>query len=41
VLRFRDEFVAYCGGDGSAVNVTVSVQGKAYLSTPDAVGASS
>jgi NADH-quinone oxidoreductase subunit F len=41
VLRFRDEFVAYCGGDGQAVNVTVPVLGKAYLSTPDAVGASS
>jgi NADH-quinone oxidoreductase subunit F len=41
VLRFRDEFVAYCGGDSSAVNVTVPVLGKAYLSTPDAVGASS
>jgi NADH-quinone oxidoreductase subunit F len=41
VLRFRDEFVAYCGGDSSAVSVTVPVQGKAYLSTPDAVGASS
>jgi NADH-quinone oxidoreductase subunit F len=41
VLRFRDEFVAYCGGDDSAVTVTVPVLGKAYLSTPDAVGASS
>jgi NADH-quinone oxidoreductase subunit F len=38
VLRFRDEFVAYCGGDGE---ITVPVLGKAYLSTPDAVGASS
>jgi NADH-quinone oxidoreductase subunit F len=41
VLRFRDEFVAYCGGDSQAVNVTVPVLGKAYLSTPDAVGAPS
>ncbi len=37
ILRFRDEFFAYCGGG----EVTVPVQGKAYLSTPDAVGAPS
>jgi NADH-quinone oxidoreductase subunit F len=36
VLRFRDEFFAYCGGG----EITVPVYGKAYLSTPDAVGAS-
>ncbi|HEY8527799.1 MAG TPA: NADH-quinone oxidoreductase subunit NuoF [Acidimicrobiales bacterium] len=40
IMRFRDEFYAYCGGG----EVTVPVSGKAYLSTPsapDAVGASS
>ena len=37
VMRFRDEFYAYCGGG----EVTVAVNGKAYLSTPDAVGAPS
>jgi NADH-quinone oxidoreductase subunit F len=36
VLRFRDEFAAYCGG---TAEVTVPITGKAYLSTPDAVGA--
>jgi NADH-quinone oxidoreductase subunit F len=36
VMRFRDEFFAYCGGG----EITVPVQGKAYLSTPPAVGAS-
>ncbi|HYZ98097.1 MAG TPA: NADH-quinone oxidoreductase subunit NuoF [Acidimicrobiales bacterium] len=36
VMRFRDEFVAYCGGDGE---VTVPVLGKAYLSQPPTVGA--
>jgi NADH-quinone oxidoreductase subunit F len=35
VLRFRDEFFAYCGGG----EITVPVQGKAYLSMPPAVGA--
>jgi NADH-quinone oxidoreductase subunit F len=35
VLRFREEFFAYCGGG----EITVPVQGKAYLSTPPAVGA--
>jgi NADH-quinone oxidoreductase subunit F len=36
VMRFRDEFFAYCGGG----EITVPVQGKAYLSMPPAVGAS-
>jgi NADH-quinone oxidoreductase subunit F len=36
VLRFPDEFFAYCGGG----EITVPVQGRAYLSTPPAVGAS-
>ena len=35
VLRFREEFFAYCGGG----EITVPVQGKAYLSRPPAVGA--
>jgi NADH-quinone oxidoreductase subunit F len=35
VMRFRDEFFAYCGGG----EITVPVHGKAYLSTPPAVGA--
>jgi NADH-quinone oxidoreductase subunit F len=38
VLRFTDEFVAYCGGGGE---ITVPVNGKAYLSTPTTVGAPS
>jgi NADH-quinone oxidoreductase subunit F len=38
VLRFKDEFVAYCGGGGE---ITVPVNGKAYLSTPSTVGAPS
>ena len=38
VLRFKDEFVAYCGGSGE---ITVPVNGKAYLSTPRTVGAPS
>jgi NADH-quinone oxidoreductase subunit F len=33
VMRFRDEFFAYTGGG----EITVQVQGKAYLSTPPAV----
>jgi NADH-quinone oxidoreductase subunit F len=37
IMRFRDEFFAYCGGG----EITVPVKGKAYLSTPDAVGAAS
>ncbi|HEX8804626.1 MAG TPA: NADH-quinone oxidoreductase subunit NuoF [Acidimicrobiales bacterium] len=37
VLRFRDEFAALCGGG----EITVPVGGKAYLSTPDTVGAPS
>jgi NADH-quinone oxidoreductase subunit F len=36
VMRFRDEFFAYCGGG----EITVPVEGKAYLSTPPAVEAS-
>jgi NADH-quinone oxidoreductase subunit F len=36
VMRFREEFFAYCGGG----EITVPVQGKAYLSKPPAVGAS-
>jgi NADH-quinone oxidoreductase subunit F len=36
VVRFRDEFAAYCGG---VAEIGVSIAGKAYLSTPDAVGA--
>jgi NADH-quinone oxidoreductase subunit F len=35
IMRFRDEFFAYCGGG----EITVPVLGKAYLSTPSAVGA--
>ncbi len=35
VMRFRDEFFAYCGGG----EITVPVHGKAYLSTPPTVGA--
>jgi NADH-quinone oxidoreductase subunit F len=35
VMRFREEFYAYCGGG----EVTVAVKGKAYLSTPPTVGA--
>jgi NADH-quinone oxidoreductase subunit F len=33
VMRFSDEFFAYCGGG----EITVPVQGKAYLSKPPAV----
>jgi len=36
VLRFRDEFAAYCGG---TAEVTIAIGGKAYLSTPPTVGA--
>jgi NADH-quinone oxidoreductase subunit F len=32
VMRFRDEFAAYCGGS----EITVSIGGKAYLSEPKA-----
>jgi NADH-quinone oxidoreductase subunit F len=32
VLRFRDEFAAYCGGEAG---VSVAVQGKAYLPQPE------
>src|SRR5690606_28069903 len=35
IMRFRDEFYAYCGGG----EITVPVNGKAYLSTPPTVGA--
>ena len=35
IMRFRDEFFAYCGGG----EITVPVLGKAYLSAPPAVGA--
>ncbi|HEX6237344.1 MAG TPA: NADH-quinone oxidoreductase subunit NuoF [Acidimicrobiales bacterium] len=34
IMRFRDEFYAYCGGG----EVTVPVNGKAYLSTPTTAG---
>jgi NADH-quinone oxidoreductase subunit F len=37
VMRFRDEFFAYCGGG----EITVPVNGKAYLSTAPTVGAPS
>jgi NADH-quinone oxidoreductase subunit F len=37
VMRFRDEFFAYCGRG----EITVAVNGKAYLSTPPTVGAPS
>jgi len=37
VMRFRDEFYAYCGGG----EITVPVRGAAYLSTPPTVGATS
>ena len=37
VMRFRDEFFAYCGRG----EITVPVNGKAYLSTPPTVGAPS
>jgi NADH-quinone oxidoreductase subunit F len=37
VMRFREEFFAYCGGG----EITVPVNGKAYLSTPPTVGAPS
>jgi NADH-quinone oxidoreductase subunit F len=37
IMRFRDEFYAYCGGG----EVTVPINGKAYLSTPSTVGAPS
>jgi NADH-quinone oxidoreductase subunit F len=36
VLRFRDEFFAYCGGE---TEIVVPVGGKAYLSTPEAAAA--
>ena len=36
VMRFTDEFFAYCGGG----EITVPVEGKAYLSKPPAVEAS-
>jgi NADH-quinone oxidoreductase subunit F len=35
VVRFADEFRAYCGGG----EVTVPITGKAYVPAPDAVGA--
>jgi NADH-quinone oxidoreductase subunit F len=38
VMRFREEFVALCGGEDT---VTVLVKGKAYLSQPEPAGASS
>jgi hypothetical protein len=34
VVRFKDEFFAYCGGG----EITVPINGKAYLSTPPTVG---
>ena len=34
VMRFRDEFYAYCGGG----EITVPINGKAYLSTPTTIG---
>jgi NADH-quinone oxidoreductase subunit F len=37
VLRFKDEFEAYCQGDAE---VTVSIGGKAYLSQPEPAEAS-
>jgi|RhiMetdeSRZDD1v2_1073273.scaffolds.fasta_scaffold197172_2 NADH-quinone oxidoreductase subunit F len=45
VIRFRDEFAAYCGVDDGAVPITVPVKGKAYLAQPvseaEPVGATS
>jgi NADH-quinone oxidoreductase subunit F len=45
VIRFRDEFAAYCGVDDGAVPITVPVKGKAYLapaaSEAEPVGATS
>ena len=34
LIRFQDEFFAYCGGG----EITVPIKGKAYLSTPPTVG---
>ena len=41
VTRFKDEFDAYCGTDGTASEITVPVRGKAYGSEPVPAGASS
>jgi NADH-quinone oxidoreductase subunit F len=36
VVRFRDEFFAYCGGE---TEITVPIGGKAYIAAPPTVGA--
>ena len=37
IVRFSDEFFAYCGGE--PVEITVPVAGKAYIAAPPTVGA--
>ena len=37
IVRFRDEFFAYCGGE--PVEITVPIAGKAYIAAPSTVGA--
>jgi NADH-quinone oxidoreductase subunit F len=39
LIRFQDEFFAYCGGE--PVEITVPVAGKAYIAAPPTVGARS
>jgi len=39
LIRFQDEFFAYCGGE--PVEITVPVGGKAYIAAPPTVGAPS
>ncbi len=39
LIRFQDEFFAYCGGE--PVEITVPVAGKAYIAAPPTVGAPS
>jgi NADH-quinone oxidoreductase subunit F len=36
VVRFRDEFFAYCGGE---TEITIPMAGKAYIAAPPTVGA--
>ena len=35
IVRFKDEFVAYCGGTGES---PVAINGKAYIATPEGAG---
>jgi hypothetical protein len=34
-VRFKDEFLAYCGGTGES---PVAINGKAYIAKPEGAG---